>query len=259
MIWYRQRMSTKVTAMSNNKTALVTGGAKGIGAAICRRLAKDGYNIAINYNTSEKEAQLLKTELQSVTQAEIFKADVSDSQQVNEMFDAVCSVFGSVDVLVNNAGIAQQILFTDITDECWNKMLSSNLSSAFYCSRAALKGMISRKCGAIVNIASMWGEVGASLEVHYSASKAGLIGLTKALAKEVGPSGITVNSISPGVINTDMMSGFSQDDVDALCEETPLCRVGEAAEVADAVAFLVSDNARFITGQNISVNGGFVI
>lgn len=245
--------------MSGKKTALVTGGAKGIGEAICVQLAKDGYNIAINYNTSEKEALALKERLSGVTCVEVFKADVSDSTQVNAMLETVEKVFGGVDVLINNAGIAQQVLFTDITDEMWQKMIGVNLTGAFNCCRRVLPYMINQKYGTIINIASMWGEVGASMEVHYSAAKAGLIGLTKALAKEVGPSGITINAVSPGVVLTDMMSQFSDEDKKALTDETPLCTLGNAEDIASTVSFLVSEKARFITGQVVSVNGGFVI
>ncbi len=245
--------------MSNKKTALVTGGAKGIGSAICRALAKDGYKIAINYNSSQNEAVALKNELSAITEVDIFKADVSDSMQVKEMFSQIEKAFGGVDVLVNNAGIAGQMLFTDITDETWQKMINVNLSGAFYCCREALRFMINKKSGRIINIASMWGETGASMEVHYSASKAGLIGLTKALAKEVGLSGITVNAVSPGVIMTDMMKSFSEADVAVLKDETPLNTLGTVENVADAVSFLASGKADFITGQVISVNGGFVI
>ena len=245
--------------MNNKKTALVTGGAKGIGEAICVQLAKDGYNIALNYNNSEKEATALKEKLSAITEVEIFKADVSDSSQVNMMLDLVEKRFGGVDVLVNNAGIAQQALFTDITDEMWQRMLGVNLTGAFNCCRRALPYMINQKYGTIINVASMWGEVGASMEVHYSASKAGLIGLTKALAKEVGLSGITVNAVSPGVVLTDMMVQFSDDDKSALVDETPMATLGKPQDIAAAVSFLAGENARFITGQVISVNGGFVI
>lgn len=245
--------------MSKVKTALVTGGAKGIGAAICRQLAEDGYNVAVNYNTSKSEAEALKAELSEKTPVEIFKADVSDSAQVDKMFSDIENVFGGVDILVNNAGIAGQVLFTDITDELWDKMLGTDLTGAFYCCRRALKYMINQKQGTVINIASMWGEVGASMEVHYSAAKAGLIGLTKALAKEVGLSGITVNAVSPGVVLTDMMAQFSEEDKKALADETPLGTLGTAEDVASAVSFLASEKARFITGQVISVNGGFVI
>lgn len=245
--------------IKNNKTALVTGGAKGIGAAICRSLAHDGYKIAINYNTSEKDATELKKELSEITQAEIFKCDVSDSSQVKRMFSDISKTLGNVDVLVNNAGIAQQVLFTDITDEMWQKMIGINLTGAFNCSREALRYMVNEKNGVIINIASMWGETGASMEVHYSAAKAGLIGLTKALAKEVGLSGVRVNAVSPGVVLTDMMNVFSESDKEILKDETPLNTLGTPEDIAEAVSFLVSDKAKFITGQVLSVNGGFVI
>lgn len=243
----------------HNKTALVTGGAKGIGAAVCCALAKDGFNIALNFNTSEKEALFLKNELSAITSVEIFKADVSDSEQVKKMFSEIENIFDGVDVLVNNAGIAQQALFTDITDEMWQKMIGTNLTGAFNCCRSALPYMIREKCGSIINIASMWGEVGASMEVHYSAAKAGLIGLTKALAKEVGLSGITVNAVSPGVVLTDMMAQFSDEDKKVLADETPMGVLGTPEDIASTVSFLASEKARFITGQVVSVNGGFVI
>lgn len=243
----------------NKKTALITGGAKGIGAAVCRALAKDGYNIALNFNTSENEAMRLKNELSAITSVDIFKVDVSDSEQVKKMFSEIENIFGGVDVLVNNAGIAQQALFTDITDEMWEKMIGTNLTGAFNCCRSALPYMIREKCGSIINIASMWGEVGASMEVHYSAAKAGLIGLTKALAKEVGLSGITVNAVSPGVVLTDMMAQFSDEDKKVLADETPMGVLGTPEDIAAAVSFLASEKARFITGQVVSVNGGFVI
>ena len=243
----------------NKKIALVTGGAKGIGRAICRKLAEDGYNVAINYNTSCDEARNLKEELSSVCKVEVFKADVSDSAQVEEMFSEIEKIFGGVDVLVNNAGIACQALFTDITDEMWQKMIGVNLTGAFNCTRRALPYMINKKQGKVINIASMWGEVGASMEVHYSTAKAGLIGMTKALAKEVGLSGVTVNAVSPGVVLTDMMSSFSEEDKEALKDETPLSKLGSPEDIAHAVSFLASEKADFITGQVLSVNGGFVI
>lgn len=245
--------------MNYSKVALVTGGAKGIGKAICRSLANDGFKIAVNYNNSENEALALKIELSEITEVEIFKCDVSDSNAVKGMFSEISQKLGKVNVLVNNAGVAEQVLFTDITDEMWQRMININLSSAFYCSREALKNMINEKNGVIINIASMWGEVGASMEVHYSTAKAGLIGMTKALAKEVGLSGVRVNAVSPGVVLTDMMKSFSESDKDILKDETPLNALGSPEEIADAVSFLVSDKARFITGQVLSVNGGFVI
>ena len=242
------------------KVVLVTGGAKGIGADICRKLALKGYTVAIGYNTSRIEAEELKNDLISLgVEADIFKADISSPNEVKKLFAAIDNRFGSLYALVNNSGIAEQALFTDITDDMWDKMISTNLSGAFYCSREAVKRMLRNKEGKIVNITSMWGEVGASMEVHYSASKAGLIGLTKALAKEVGLSGITVNAVSPGVIKTDMLSEFTRQDLEALKDETPLNRIGEPTDVANAVAFLISSSADFITGQVLGVNGGFVI
>ncbi len=245
--------------MNNDRIALVTGGARGIGKAICRSLANDGFKIALNYNNSESEAAALKKELSEITEVEIFKCDVSDSTAVKKMFSEISQELGDVNVLVNNSGIAEQVLFTDITDEMWQRMINTNLSSAFYCSREAVKGMINDKSGVIINIASMWGEVGASMEVHYSTAKAGLIGMTKALAKEVGLSGVRVNAVSPGVVLTDMMNSFSEEDKEALKDETPLNTLGTPGDVAEAVSFLVSDKAKFITGQVLSVNGGFVI
>ena len=236
------------------KTAIVTGGAKGIGAAIVKRLVQDGYKVALCYNNSESEAYKLCTDLGANCRA--YKLDITDSKAVNDTFAHVEKNFGEIAVLVNNAGIAEQSLFTDITDEMWHKMLQTNLSGAFYCSRAVLKYMINRKSGKIVNISSIWGEIGGSCEVHYSAAKAGLIGMTKALAKEVGLSGITVNSVSPGVILTDMTSHFDEDTMNELKNETPLNRIGTPEDVAGAVAFLVSRDADFITGQDLAVNGG---
>lgn len=245
--------------MSKNKTALVTGGAKGIGAAICRELANMGYNLAVNYNSSCEAAQSLKNELLQIANVNIYQADVSDSLQVAQMFKSIEQDFGGVDVLVNNAGIAEQALFTDITDDMWQRMIGTNLTGTFNCCRSALPYMINQKNGVVVNITSMWGQVGASMEVHYSTAKAGVIGLTKSLAKEVGLSGVRVNAVSPGVVLTDMMAQFSEEDKAVLRDETPLNKLGTPEDIAHAVAFLCSDKAEFITGQVIPVNGGFVI
>ncbi len=239
------------------KVAFVTGGAKGIGSAIVKRLIKDGYKVAFTYNSSEEKALNLCADLGADCKA--YKLDITDSNAVKTVIDDVENSFGEIYVLVNNAGIAEQTLFTDITDEMWHKMINTNLSGAFFCSRAVLKYMINRKSGKIINISSIWGETGGSCEVHYSASKSGLIGMTKALAKEVGLSGITVNSVSPGVILTDMTSHFDEDTMNALKDETPLNKIGTPEDVAGAVSFLASKDANFITGQNISVNGGMNI
>ena len=239
---------------------LVTGGSRGIGAAICRAFAAAGWDVAINYLSSDEKAKELSAELQKAgVRSLCVQADVSDSAQVGVMFDTVRRELGEPEILVNNAGISMFGLLTELSDEDWRKMLDTDLSAVFYCCRAALPAMIRARRGVIVNIASMWGEVGASCEAAYSAAKAGVIGLTKALAKEVGPSGVRVNAVSPGVVMTDMMAGFSQTDIAALTEETPLMTTGTAEDVAAAVLFLASEKARFITGQVLPVNGGMVI
>lgn len=241
------------------ETALITGGSRGIGAAIAAALARAGYAVAINYNHSAGAAEALAASLRAEGHTAItVQADVSDPAQVTAMFQAVENQLGAVSVLVNNAGIAQQKLFTDLSDADWRRMMGVHLDGAFYCCRAALPAMIRARYGRILNIASMWGQVGGSCEVHYSAAKAGLIGLTKALAKEEGPSGITVNCIAPGVVDTDMMASFSDEDRAALADETPVCRLGSADEVAAAAVFLCSRAAGFITGQVLGVNGGLV-
>ena len=224
------------------RTVLITGSSRGIGAETARLFAKKGYTVYINYNKSEG----------IVETADIyFLNGTSDKRMFREI--------AGIDILVNNAGIAQTKLFTDITDSDWNNMISSNLSSAFYCCREALPHMIRQRFGRIINISSMWGQVGGSCEVHYSASKAGIIGLTKALAMEEGLSGITVNCIAPGVIKTDMTSNLSEDDFTALKDETPTNSIGTPFDVARTVLFLASDNSSFITGQVLGINGGFVV
>ena len=240
--------------------AVITGAGKGIGRETCLRLAKDGYKIAVCYNNSKEEAEKTAEDIVAAGGvAKVFALDITDSQNVNSVFAEIEKDFGEIAVLVNNAGIAEQSLFTDITDEMWHKMIETNLSGAFYCTRAVLPFMIHRKSGKIINIASIWGETGGSCEVHYSSSKAGLIGMTKALAKEVGLSGITVNCVSPGVILTDMTSHFDEDTMQELKSETPLGRIGRPEDVAGAVAFLASGDADFITGQDVAVNGGMNI
>lgn len=243
-----------------NKIVFITGGAKGIGAAIAEKFAKDGYNVAVTYNTSESAALELVNKIKNYNPNIIaIKADATVTTEVENSIARVTETFGKIDILVNNAGIAEQKLFTDIKDTDWERMINSNLTSVFKYCRTALPQMISRKSGCIINISSMWGEVGASCEVHYSAAKAGIIGLTKALAKEVGLSNIRVNCITPGVIQTDMLKSFSDEDIAALKDETPIGRIGQPEDVAEAVYFLASDKAGFITGQILGVNGGFII
>ena len=238
------------------KTVLITGGARGIGKAMSKAFAKEGYNVLVNFNKSENEAKELYTILNEKNfSVKLFKANISNREDVEDMVDYCIKEFGGLDVLVNNAGVSQDKLFTDITDEDWDNMMNINLKGSFYCSQVALKYMISEKKGNIINISSIWGISGASCEVHYSITKAGIIGMTKALAKEVGPS----NIIAPGVINTDMLSGYNEEDIDALVEETPLMRLGTPEDIANCAIFLASDKSNFITGQVISPNGGFVI
>ena len=238
------------------KTVLITGGARGIGKAMSKAFAKEGYNVLVNFNKSENEAKELYTILNEKNfSVKLFKANISNREDVEDMVDYCIKEFGGLDVLVNNAGVSQDKLFTDITDEDWDNMMNINLKGSFYCSQVALKYMISEKKGNIINISSIWGISGASCEVHYSITKAGIIGMTKALAKEVGPSNIRVNSIAPGVINTDMLSGYNEEDIDALVEETPLMRLGTPEDIANCAIFLASDKSNFITGQVISPNG----
>ena len=246
--------------MAENRTVLITGASRGIGAATARAFAAEGYSVAINYLKSGDSAEALKAEIsERGGYAEIFRADVADAASVNDMIRAVINKFGKIDVLVNNAGIAEQRLFTDITSVAWDRMISVNLTGVFNCIKAVLPGMISRKSGKIVNVSSIWGITGASCEVHYSAAKAAVIGLTKALAKEVGPSNIQVNCVAPGVIDTEMNASLTEADRMAITEETPLGRIGTAEEVASAILYLASPKAGFITGQVLSPNGGVVI
>ncbi len=239
---------------------LITGASRGIGAACAEAFAKAGWNVAVNYHKSAGKAEELVDRLRALgADAFAVQADVSDSAQVSAMIEKVHKELGEIDALINNAGVSFVGLLTDMTDADWAKILNTNLSAVFYTCRAVLPEMVRRKKGAIVNVASMWGEVGASCEAAYAASKAGVIGLTKALAKEVGPSGIRVNTVSPGVVMTDMMAGFSEEDVAALKEETPLEMLGSPEDIADAALYLTSEKARFITGQVLSVNGGMVI
>lgn len=244
------------------RTAVITGASGGIGTAIALAFAGEGCNVVLQYNKGKYKAEALAEKIQKEygVIALPVQADISSSQSVKSFFDEVEAKLSNVDVLVNNAGIAQQKLFTDITDEDWHRMIGTNLDGVFYCSREVLnRFMIKNHSGVILNISSMWGQAGASCEVHYSAAKAGVIGLTKALAKEVGLSNIRVNCIAPGVVMTDMMKSFDEQTINELKEETPLNMLGQPEDIAQTAVFLCSDKANFITGQVLGVNGGFII
>ena len=232
------------------RNVLITGASRGIGAAAARYFAQNGDRVIVNYNKSKAAAEKLAKEVGGIA----IKADVSKTDEVDAMFAQA----GRVDVLVNNAGIAGFYMLDAMTDEEWRNMIDVNLNSVFYCSRAVLPQMINRKNGAIINVSSMWGICGAACEVAYSTAKAGIIGFTKALAKEVGPSGIIVNCVAPGAIDTDMNICLDDDAKRELCDETPLGRMGTPEEIAKAIFFLADDKS-FITGQVLSPNGGLVI
>ena len=234
---------------------LITGGSRGIGKALVERFSTPENKVAFIYRSNHEAAN----DLASCCGALPFCADLSKPDETNKAVENAINALGGIDVLINNAGISQIKLFTDISNEDWQNVINTNLSSAFYTSRAVLPLMIAQKNGRIINIGSMWGKVGASCEVHYSASKAALRGFTMALAKEVGPSGITVNAIEPGVIMTEMNSSLDNDTLNALCDETPLCRLGTPEDVSALAYFLASKEASFITGQIIGVDGGFAI
>ena len=241
---------------SNGQCVLISGGDRGIGAAAARAFYAAGAQVAVLYHTNADAAAALEQELPGCIAVQ---CDVASRASCEVAFHTVEQALGRVDVLVCNAGIAQQKLFTDITPDEWQHMLDVNLSGAFHLCQLALPGMIRRKAGRILTVSSMWGQTGGSCEVHYSAAKAGLIGLTKALAKEEGPSGITVNCVAPGVIDTDMMAAFTAEDKAALADETPVGRLGSADEVAKLLVFLAGEDAGYITGQVFGVNGGLVI
>lgn len=241
-----------------SKTIIVTGGSRGIGAAIVSLLAKENYNIVLNYNKSEEIAKKMQEEFTNLGKTvEIFKADVSKREEVKKLVDFTIEKFGKIDVLINNAGISQTKLFTDITDEDWNNMLNIDLNSVFYMSQEVAKHMIHEKEGCIINISSIWGMVGASCEVHYSVAKAGVDAMTKSLAKELGPSNIRVNSIAPGIIDTDMNKYLSEKELEQIKEEIPLGKIGETSSIAKCAKWLIEDN--YTTGQIIAINGGWNI
>lgn len=241
------------------KIILITGASRGIGRDIAKTLSKDNNNIVIaNYNKSEKEAIELKERLKDEgIDIEIIKADVSKRNETKKMVDNVLKKYGKIDVLINNAGISQYKLFNDITDEEWDNIMNTNLTSAFMVTQEAIRNMINNKQGCIINISSIWGVAGAAMEVAYSTSKAGLIGLTKSLAKELGPSNIRVNAIAPGFIDTGMNNRFSEDELQSIKEEIPLERMGDTADITKCVKWLIEDS--YTTGQVISINGGWDI
>ncbi len=237
------------------KNVLISGGSRGIGKAIVKKFATEGHRLAFLYKSSKEAALSLAKE----TGAYAIKCDVSSPDEVREAIKEACESLGGLDILINNAGVAQIKLLSDVSDEDFNKIISTNLGGTFYLCREASRLMVSKKCGRIINIGSMWGKCGASCEVPYSASKAAIRGLTMSLAKELGPSGITVNCIEPGVILTEMNASLDKETLEALKEETPLMSLGTPEDVAELAFFLASDKAGFITGQCIGVDGGFAI
>ena len=246
--------------MSAKKVMVITGASRGIGAQIALSAASKGYITVINYNNSQKNAEELCQRIKNFGgECIAVKADISNSNDVKVLYEKSISLTGNVDVLVNNAGISSFSLFTDINEDLWDRTFDVNVKGNFLVSRAYIPNMVHRKNGKIINISSIWGICGSSCEVHYSASKAAIIGMTKALAKELGPSGITVNCIAPGIIDTEMNSAVSKEDMQTLIDETPIQRIGTPSDVAKLVLFLASDGADFITGQEISPNGGVVI
>lgn len=236
-------------------TAFVTGGSRGIGAAVVRALAPT-CNVAFTYLNSEDAAKSLEEELKEYGGVKAFRCDVADPDSVRETAAAVRARFGAADMLVNCAGVSSRGLLQDVSDEEWRRIFAVNCDGAFFVTRALLPDMISRKRGSIVNVASVWGVAGGAAEAAYSASKAALIGLTKALAKEVAPCGITVNAVAPGAVDTDMMKCYSADEIAQVCADIPLGRMATPDEIASAVVFLLRHG--YVTGQTLTVDGGFV-
>lgn len=237
----------------NSKIILISGASRGIGKQTAIDLCKSGYTVIANYNQSKESAMELKEQFN----IDIFKADISNSTEINQLTNYVLNKYKKIDVLINNAGISQTKLFTDITDNDWNNMINTNLYSCFKLTQNCLPNMIHNKSGCIINISSMWGQVGASCESLYSITKAGIDAMTKSLAKELGPSGIRVNSIAPGFIDTDMNKCYSKEDVQNIINDTPLETIGKTTDISKCIKWLIEDN--FTTGQIISVNGGFII
>ncbi len=242
------------------KTAFITGASRGIGRAIAKQLALDGYRVGINYLQSAEKAEALVSELRALScDAMAVQADVSDAEAITRAIRTVEHAFSPIDLLVNNAGIAQQDLFQYTDATLWRRLFAVNVDGAYHTIQAVLPAMIARRAGSIVNISSMWGLRGASCEVTYSATKAAIIGLTRSLAMELAPSHIRVNCVAPGVIHTDMVDKLGEETITALCEQTPIGRLGTPEDIAHAVAFLASDQASFITGQVLTADGGFIL
>ena len=240
------------------KIILVTGGSQGIGANIVKTLALEGNTVILNYNKSEEHAKKIQSDLkENNCLIDIFKADVSNHIEVTKLINFCIEKYHKIDVLINNAGISQTKVFTDITDNDWNNMLQTNLTSAFYAIKDALPSMIHNKSGCIINISSIWGLVGASCETHYAVSKAGLDAMTKSLAKELGPSNIRINSIAPGIIDTNMNKHLSNEELNDLIEEIPLEKIGTPESITKCIKWLIEDD--YTTGQVISINGGWII
>ena len=240
------------------KIIIVTGASKGIGREIAKELAIKGNIVIANYNKSENKIIELKKELEEKDiKIDTYKADVSKREEAKKLVQFAIEKYGKIDVLINNAGISQIKEFTQITDDDWNNMINTNLNSVFYMSQETCENMIHNKKGCIINISSIWGITGASCEVHYSVSKAGVDALTKALAKELGPSNIRVNSVAPGIINTEMNSHLSEEEIERLKEEIPLEKIGRTQDIEKCIEWLIEDE--YTTGQVISINGGWNI
>ena len=241
-----------------SEVVIITGASRGIGREIAKRLSMKGLTVIANYNKSEKEAEELKKELEEKGFIiDIVKADVSKREDAKRLVKFALDKYGRIDILINNAGISEYKLFTDETDEDWDKIINTNLYSVFAMSQEVIPNMIHNKKGLIINMSSAWGVVGGSLEAIYSVSKAGVDGLTKALAKELGPSNIRVNSIAPGMIYTKMNSKFTEEELEVIKEEIPLGKIGDTTDVAKCVEWLIED--KYTTGQVISINGGWII
>lgn len=251
-------MEERVEKNILNKVIIITGASRGIGRCIAENLAKKGYIVVANYNKSENEAIQLKANLKNENiNIDIFKADVSNRAEVKNLIEYTITKYKKIDCIINNAGIDQIKMFLDITDNDWNNMLNNNLNSVFYMCQEALPYMIHEKSGSIINISSIWGQIGASCESAYSVSKAGVDALTKSLAKELGPSNIRVNSIAPGIIDTEMNNNITKEEKEKIIEEIPLQKIGKSIDITKCIEWLIADE--YVTGQVIGINGGWLI